>query len=87
MVLVRARVSARGFLDASPRGGSHVLGHAFPPPLNPAVEIATRTLRADDIEYRDLPHKTIAAIGVIKPIHKFMKQNQNLAVSAPGQDG
>ena len=47
---------------------SRVLGLGFPPPLNPAVENATSTLRTDtdSNESWDLAHETISVISAVK---------------------
>ena len=46
---------------------SRVVGHGFPPYLNPAVENTTCTLRidTDGDEFSDLAHKTMAVISVV----------------------
>ena len=51
-----------------------VLGHGFPPPLNPAIEIfehATCNLSSDSDsnDSWDLAYNTIAVISAMKPIH------------------
>ena len=57
---------------------SRVLGHDFPPPLNPADENTTCTLLTDtDIdstESRDVVHKIKAVIIAIKLMHTHKKE-------------
>ena len=68
---------------------SRVLGHGYPPPLDPAVENTTCTLRTDtdNTESQNLEHKTIAVISAVKTHTYISPENENPRVKMCAIEG